>query len=196
MRDAILVSEDLVRRDKFTSVHIEKHDIEARDTKLGPEEITRDIPNVGEDALQNLDEDGIIYVGAEVRSGDILVGKITPKGETELTPEEKLLRAIFGEKAREVRDSSLRLPHGEEGKVVDVRVFHRDEQSRYGRGRGDHGARERGPAPQDDRGRQDGRPPRQQGRYLAGGAHRGHALSGERFAGRDPPQPIGRARPP
>ena len=125
--DAILVSEDLVRRDKFTSIHIEKHDIEARDTKLGPEEITRDIPNVGEDALQNLDEDGIIYVGAEVRSGDILVGKITPKGETELTPEEKLLRAIFGEKAREVRDSSLRLPHGEEGKVVDVRVFHRDE---------------------------------------------------------------------
>ena len=125
--DAILVSEDLVRRDKFTSIHIEKHDIEARDTKLGPEEITRDIPNVGEDALQNLDEDGIIYVGAEVRSGDILVGKITPKGETELTPEEKLLRAIFGEKAREVRDSSLRLPHGEEGKVVDVRVFHRDD---------------------------------------------------------------------
>jgi DNA-directed RNA polymerase subunit beta len=125
--DAILVSEDLVRRDKFSSVHIEKHDIEARDTKLGPEEITRDIPNVGEEALQNLDEEGIIYVGAEVRSGDILVGKITPKGETELTPEEKLLRAIFGEKAREVRDSSLRLPHGEEGKVVDVRVFTRDE---------------------------------------------------------------------
>jgi DNA-directed RNA polymerase subunit beta len=125
--DAILVSEALVRQDKFTSIHIEKHDIEARDTKLGPEEITRDIPNVGEEALQNLDEEGIIYVGAEVRSGDILVGKITPKGETELTPEEKLLRAIFGEKAREVRDSSLRLPHGEEGKVVDVRVFTRDE---------------------------------------------------------------------
>jgi len=125
--DAILVSENLVRQDKFSSVHIEKHEIEARDTKLGPEEITRDIPNVGEEALHNLDEDGIIYVGAEVGPGDILVGKITPKGETELTPEEKLLRAIFGEKAREVKDSSLRLPHGEEGKVVDVRVFTRDE---------------------------------------------------------------------
>ena len=125
--DAILVSEDMVRQDKFTSVHIEKHESEARDTKLGPEEITRDIPNVGEDALRDLDEDGIIYVGAEVRQGDILVGKITPKGETELTPEEKLLRAIFGEKAREVRDSSLRLPHGEEGKVVDVRVFTRED---------------------------------------------------------------------
>ena len=125
--DAILISEELVREDKFTSIHIEKHEIEARDTKLGPEEITRDIPNVGEEALRNLDEEGIIYVGAEVGPGDILVGKITPKGETELTPEEKLLRAIFGEKAREVQDSSLRLPHGEEGKVVDVRVFTRDE---------------------------------------------------------------------
>ncbi|MCD6519964.1 MAG: DNA-directed RNA polymerase subunit beta [Anaerolineae bacterium] len=125
--DAILISEGLVREDKFTSIHIEKHEVEARDTKLGPEEITRDIPNVGEDALRNLDEDGIIYVGAEVRAGDILVGKITPKGETELTPEEKLLRAIFGEKARDVRDSSLRLPHGEEGKVVNVRVFTRDD---------------------------------------------------------------------
>ena len=125
--DAIVVSEDLVRRDAFTSIHIEKHEVEARDTKLGPEEITRDIPNVGDDALRNLDEDGIIYVGAEVRPNEILVGKITPKGETELTPEEKLLRAIFGEKAREVRDSSLRLPHGEEGKVVDVSVFTRDE---------------------------------------------------------------------
>jgi len=125
--DAILVSEAMVREDKFTSIHVEKHEIEARDTKLGPEDITRDIPNVGEDALHNLDEEGIIYVGATVRPGDILVGKITPKGETELTPEEKLLRAIFGEKAREVRDSSLKLPHGEEGKVVDVRVFTRDE---------------------------------------------------------------------
>ncbi|MHB0856696.1 MAG: DNA-directed RNA polymerase subunit beta [Anaerolineae bacterium] len=125
--DAILISENLVRQDKFSSVHIEKHEIEARDTKLGPEEITRDIPNVGEDALRDLDEEGIIYVGAEVSPGDILVGKITPKGETELTPEEKLLRAIFGEKAREVKDSSLRLPHGEEGTVVDVRVFTRDK---------------------------------------------------------------------
>ncbi|MBC7317355.1 MAG: DNA-directed RNA polymerase subunit beta, partial [Chloroflexi bacterium] len=106
--DAILISEAVVREDKFTSIHLEKHEIEARDTKLGMEEITRDIPNVGEDALRNLDEDGIVYIGAEVRPGDILVGKITPKGETELTPEEKLLRAIFGEKARDVRDSSLR----------------------------------------------------------------------------------------
>ncbi len=125
--DAILISERMVREDKFSSIHIEKHEIEARDTKLGPEEITRDIPNVGEDVLKDLDEEGIIRIGAEVGPGDILVGKITPKGETDLTPEEKLLRAIFGEKAREVKDSSLRLPHGERGKVVDVRVFTRDE---------------------------------------------------------------------
>ncbi len=125
--DAILVSSRLVQDDKYTSIHIEKHEIEARETKLGPEEISRDIPNVGEDALKDLDEDGIIRIGAEVTPGDILVGKITPKGETELTPEEKLLRAIFGEKAREVKDSSLRLPHGERGKVVDVKVFDRDE---------------------------------------------------------------------
>jgi DNA-directed RNA polymerase subunit beta len=125
--DAILVSERLVQEDKYTSIHIEKHEVDARETKLGPEEITRDIPNVGEDALKDLDEDGIIRIGAEVTPGDILVGKITPKGETELTPEEKLLRAIFGEKAREVKDSSLRLPHGERGKVVDVKIFGRDE---------------------------------------------------------------------
>ena len=125
--DAIIISERLIREDKFTSIHIEKHEVEARDTKLGPEEITRDIPNVGEDALKDLDEEGIVRVGAEVGPGDILVGKITPKGEKELTPEEKLLRAIFGEKAREVKDSSLRLPHGEKGKVVDVKVFTREE---------------------------------------------------------------------
>jgi len=125
--DAVIISEGLVRQDKFTSIHIEKHEVEARDTKLGPEEITRDIPNVGEDVLKNLDEEGIIHIGAEVGPGDILVGKITPKGETELTPEEKLLRAIFGEKAWEVRDSSLRLPHGERGKVVDIDVFSRDD---------------------------------------------------------------------
>jgi DNA-directed RNA polymerase subunit beta len=125
--DAILVSERLIQDDKYTSIHIEKHETDARETKLGPEEITRDIPNVGEDALKDLDEEGIIRIGAEVVPGDILVGKITPKGETELTPEEKLLRAIFGEKAREVKDSSLRLPHGERGKVVDVKVFDRDE---------------------------------------------------------------------
>jgi DNA-directed RNA polymerase subunit beta len=123
--DAILVSERLVRQDRFTSVHIEKHEIEARDTKLGPEEITYDIPNVSEDALKDLDERGIIRVGADVKENDILVGKITPKGEKELSPEEKLLRAIFGDKAREVKDSSLRLPHGARGKVVDVHVFDR-----------------------------------------------------------------------
>ncbi len=123
--DAVLLNEKMVRDDVYTSVHIEEHEVEARDTKLGPEEITRDIPNVGEDALANLDEDGIIRVGAEVHSGDILVGKVTPKGETESTPEERLLRAIFGEKAREVRDSSLRVPHGEYGVVVQVEVFTR-----------------------------------------------------------------------
>ena len=125
--DALLISEEMLREDKFTSIHIEKHEVEARDTKLGPEEITYDIPNVGEDALKDLDEFGIIRIGAEVGPNDILVGKITPKGEKELSPEEKLLRAIFGEKAREVKDSSLRLPHGEKGKVVDVKTFTRDE---------------------------------------------------------------------
>ena len=124
--DAIILSQSLVKEDKFTSIHIEKHEVEARDTKLGPEEITRDIPNVGDEALHDLDERGIIRVGAEVGPGDILVGKITPKGETELTAEERLLRAIFGEKAREVKDTSLRVPHGERGKVVDVRVFSRE----------------------------------------------------------------------
>ena len=125
--DAIVLCDRLVREDLFTSIHIEKHELESRDTKLGPEEITRDIPNVGEESLKDLDEDGIVYVGAEVQPGDILVGKITPKGETELTAEERLLRAIFGEKAREVKDSSLRLPHGERGKIVDIREFSRDE---------------------------------------------------------------------
>ncbi len=125
--DAILISERMVREDQFTSIHIEKHEVEARDTKLGPEEITRDIPNVGEDALKDLDEQGVIRIGAKVGPNDILVGKITPKGEKELSAEEKLLRAIFGEKARDVKDSSLRLPHGERGKVVDVHVFTREE---------------------------------------------------------------------
>ncbi|MAU24221.1 MAG: DNA-directed RNA polymerase subunit beta [Chloroflexi bacterium] len=121
--DSIVLNEDLVRNDRFTSVHIEKHDIEARDTKLGPEEITRDIPNVGEEALVSLDQEGIVRIGARVNQGDILVGKITPKGETELTAEEKLLRAIFGEKARDVKDSSLRVPHGQHGKVIDVKIL-------------------------------------------------------------------------
>ncbi len=124
--DAILISEKMVKDDYFTSIHIEEYECDARDTKLGPEEITRDIPNVGEDQLKDLDDRGIIRVGAEVRPGDILVGKVTPKGETELTAEERLLRAIFGEKAREVRDTSLRVPHGESGKVVDVKVFSRE----------------------------------------------------------------------
>ncbi|MBS4024361.1 MAG: DNA-directed RNA polymerase subunit beta [Clostridia bacterium] len=124
--DAILISEKMVKEDYFTSIHIEEYEADARDTKLGPEEITRDIPNVGEDVLKDLDERGIIRVGAEVRPGDILVGKVTPKGETELTAEERLLRAIFGEKAREVRDTSLRVPHGEAGKIVDVKVFSRE----------------------------------------------------------------------
>ena len=123
--DAILINEKLVKEDVFTSIHIEEYEVEARDTKLGPEEITRDIPNVGEDALRDLDERGIIRIGAEVKSGDILVGKVTPKGETELTAEERLLRAIFGEKAREVRDTSLKVPHGEYGIIVDVKVFTR-----------------------------------------------------------------------
>ena len=123
--DAVLLNEKLVREDTYTSIHIEEHSVEARDTKLGPQEITREVPNVGDDALKDLDEDGIVKIGTEVRAGDILVGKVTPKGETELTPEERLLRAIFGEKAREVRDSSLRLPHGESGIVVDVKVFDR-----------------------------------------------------------------------
>ena len=124
--DAILLSENLVKRDLYTSIHIEEYECDARDTKLGPEEITRDIPNVAEDALRDLDDNGIISIGADVRPGDILVGKVTPKGETELTAEERLLRAIFGEKAREVRDTSLRVPHGEAGKIVDVKVFSRE----------------------------------------------------------------------
>ncbi len=127
--DAVLIKEKLVREDMYTSIHIEEYEIEARDTKLGPEDITRDIPNVGEDALRDLDERGIIRVGAEVTAGDILVGKVTPKGETELTAEERLLRAIFGEKAREVRDTSLRVPHGEYGTIVDVKVFDRENSS-------------------------------------------------------------------
>ena len=124
--DAVLLNENLVKNDVFTSIHIEEYEIECRDTKLGPEEITRDIPNVGDDALKDLDENGIIRIGAEVHAGDILVGKVTPKGETELTAEERLLRAIFGEKAREVRDNSLKVPHGESGVIVDVKVFTRE----------------------------------------------------------------------
>ena len=125
--DAIILSERLVKDDVLTSIHIEEHEVDARDTKLGAEEITRDIPNVSEEILKDLDERGIVRIGAEVNPGDYLVGKVTPKGETELTPEERLLRAIFGEKAREVRDTSLKVPHGESGKVIGVRVFTRDD---------------------------------------------------------------------
>ena len=132
--DAILLNERLVQEDVFTSIHIEEYECECRDTKLGAEEITRDIPNVGDDALKDLDENGIIRIGAEVRPGDILVGKVTPKGETELTAEERLLRAIFGEKAREVRDTSLRVPHGEAGTIVDVKIFTRDNSEELGPG--------------------------------------------------------------
>ena len=132
--DAVLLSERLVKEDVYTSIHIEDYDCECRDTKLGPEEITRDIPNIGEDSLKDLDDRGIVRIGAEVRPGDILVGKVTPKGETELTSEEKLLRAIFGEKAREVRDTSLRVPHGEAGTIVDVKVFTRENSDELGAG--------------------------------------------------------------
>src|SRR5204862_1384472 len=124
--DSILLSERIVKDDVFTSIHIEEFEVMARDTKLGPEEITRDIPNVSEEALKNLDEAGIVYIGAEVHAGDILVGKITPKGESPMTPEEKLLRAIFGEKASDVKDTSLRVPSGISGTVIDVQVFTRE----------------------------------------------------------------------
>ncbi len=193
--DAIVISDRLVRDDMFTTIHIEKHEMESRDTKLGPEEITRDIPNVGEDSLKDLDEEGIIYVGAEVRPGDILVGKITPKGETELTAEERLLRAIFGEKAREVKDSSLRVPHGERGKVVEVREFRARAQRRAPGGRQPDGPRVGRPEAQDQRRRQDGRPSRQQGRLAQDPAGRGHAVPAGRHAGRHHPQPARRAEP-
>jgi len=129
--DAMLLNEQLVIDDVLTSVHIEEHECEARETKLGAEEITKDIPNVGEDMKKDLDENGVIRIGAEVKSGDILVGKVSPKGETELSPEERLLRAIFGEKAREVRDTSLKVPHGEEGIVVDVKEYTKKMETNY-----------------------------------------------------------------
>ena len=187
--DAIVLSERLVKDDVLTSIHIEEHEIDARDTKLGAEEITRDIPNLSEDILKDLDERGIIRVGAEVGAGDILVGKVTPKGETELTPEERLLRAIFGEKAREVRDTSLKVPHGESGKVIDVRVFSTRRRSRAPAGREPAGARVRRPEAQDQRGRQARRPARQQGCHRQDPADRGHAVPRRRFDGRHRAQP-------
>ena len=193
--DAIILSQRLVQDDVLSSIHIEEHEVDARDTKLGPEEITRDIPNVSEEVLADLDERGIIRIGAEVVPGDILVGKVTPKGETELTPEERLLRAIFGEKAREVRDTSLKVPHGEEGKVIGVRVFDRDEGDELPPGRQPAGPGVRRAEAQDHRRRQAGRPARQQGRHLQDPAGRGHAVPGGRHPGRHHPEPAGRPRP-
>ena len=186
--DAIILSQRLVQDDVLTSIHIEEHEIDARDTKLGAEEITRDIPNVSEEVLADLDERGIIRIGAEVQPGDILVGKVTPKGETELTPEERLLRAIFGEKAREVRDTSLKVPHGETGKVIGIRVFSRDDDDELRARRQRAGPRVRGPEAQDLRRRQARRPARQQGRDRQDPAGRGHAVPARRHAGRHHPQ--------
>ena len=149
--DAIILSQRIVQDDVLSSIHIEEHEVDARDTKLGPEEITRDIPNVSEEVLADLDERGIIRIGAEVTPGDVLVGKVTPKGETELTPEERLLRAIFGEKAREVRDTSLKVPHGEQGKVIGVRVFSREDGDELPPGVQRAGPRVRRPEAQDHR---------------------------------------------
>ena len=193
--DAIILSERLVKDDVLTSIHIHEHEIDARDTKLGPEEITRDIPNLSEEILADLDERGIIRVGAEVGAGDVLVGKVTPKGETELTPEERLLRAIFGEKAREVRDTSLKVPHGETGKVIDVKVFSRDESHELPPGVNQLVRVYVGPEAQDQRRRQARRPPRQQGRHLQDPPDRGHALHGRRHPRRHHPQPARRPVP-
>ena len=194
--DAIILSQRIVQDDVLTSIHIEEHEIDARDTKLGPEEITRDIPNVSEDVLADLDERGIIRIGAEVQDGDILVGKVTPKGETELTPEERLLRAIFGEKAREVRDTSLKVPHGETGKVIGIRVFNReDDGAELPPGRQRAGPGVRGAEAEDPGRRQARRPARQQGRHRQDPARRGHALPARRHPGRHRAEPARRAPP-
>ena len=186
--DAIILSNRLVEEDVLTSIHIEEHEIDARDTKLGAEEITRDIPNVSDEVLADLDERGIVRIGAEVRDGDILVGKVTPKGETELTPEERLLRAIFGEKAREVRDTSLKVPHGESGKVIGIRVFSREDDDELPAGRQRAGPGVRGPEAQDLRWRQAGRAARQQGRHRQDPAGRGHAVPAGRHPGGHHPE--------
>ncbi len=193
--DAILLNERLVREDVFTSIHIEEYEIESRDTKLGPEEITRDIPNVGEDALKDLDERGIIHIGAEVTSGDYLVGKVTPKGETELTAEERLLRAIFGEKAREVRDTSLRVPHGEYGIIVDVKVFTRENCDELAPRRQQGCALLHCTEEKDFRRRQDGGPPRQQGRCFPHSAAGGYAVPAGRHAAGHCAESAGRSLP-
>ena len=180
--DAILISEELVKNDVFTSIHIEEYEIESRDTKLGEEQITRDIPNVSDDVLKNLDENGIVMIGSEVRSGDYLVGKVTPKGETELTPEERLLRAIFGEKAREVRDVSLKVPNGEGGVVVDVKIFTRENKDELAPGVNKlvrvYVAQKRKISVGDKM----AGAPRQQGRYFQSASRRGYALHGRRHA--------------
>ena len=193
--DAIILSERLVRDDVLTSIHIHEHEVDARDTKLGPEEITRDIPNLSEEVLRDLDERGIVRIGAEVDAGDVLVGKVTPKGETELTPEERLLRAIFGEKAREVRDTSLKVPHGESGQGHRRQGVQPRRAPRAAAGRQPAGARLRRAEAQDQRGRQARRPPRQQGRDLQDPPGRGHAVPRRRHAGRHHPQPARRAEP-
>ena len=193
--DAIILSERLVKEDVLTSIHIEEHEVDARDTKLGAEEITRDIPNVSEEILKDLDERGIVRIGAEVSPGDYLVGKVTPKGETELTPEERLLRAIFGEKAREVRDTSLKVPHGESGQG-DRRARVQPRRRRRAAARCEPaGPRLRGPEAQDLRRRQARRPPRQQGRHLDDPVRGGHALHRGRHAGGHHPEPDGCAAP-
>ena len=197
--DAVLLSEKLVKEDIYTSIHIEEFESEARETKLGPEEITRDIPNISDDAIKDLDDGGIVRIGAEVHAGDILVGKVTPKGETELTAEERLLRAIFGEKAREVRDTSLRVPHGEGGIVVDVKVFTRENKDELSPGVNEmvriYIAQKRKISVEDLRGRQDGRPPRKQGRRFPHPARRGHALPAGRHAAADRAEPPGCSQP-
>ena len=174
--DAIILNQRLVQDDVLTSIHIEEHEVDARDTKLGAEEITRDIPNVSEEVLADLDERGIVRIGADVVPGDVLVGKVTPKGETELTPEERLLRAIFGEKAREVRDTSLKVPHGEAGKVIGVRVFSREDGDELRAGRQRAGPGLHRPEAQDPGRRQARRPARQQGRHREDPAAGGHAV--------------------
>ena len=193
--DAIILNQRLVQDDVLTSIHIEEHEVDARDTKLGAEEITRDIPNVSEEVLADLDERGIVRIGADVVPGDVLVGKVTPKGETELTPEERLLRAIFGEKAREVRDTSLKVPHGEAGKVIGVRVFSREDGDELAPGRQRAGPGLHRPEAQDPGRRQARRPARQQGRHRQDPAAGGHAVPGGRHAGRHRAQPARRAEP-
>ena len=193
--DAIILSERLVKDDELTSIHIEEYEIDARTTKLGDEEITRDIPNRSEESLRNLDERGIVRVGAEVSSGDLLVGKVTPKGETELTAEEKLIRAIFKEKAREVRDTSLKVPHGSGGVVLEVLTFNRDDgDDLQPRGQRPRPGLRRDEA-EDPGGRQARRPPRQQGRDLEDRARGGHAAPRRRHPRRRHPQPARRAEP-